>query len=372
MVWLRVWIELGFRALKSFGWHWERTRRTEPAARWRGTGWCWPSPPCSSLAVGTGLEDADSARGARRDGCGAPRSAPRRARARRVSVFARGRGLAARPGAARDGGGGGRCGCGQRPGRTCAARPHPHPRLALRSRSWVIPPPLSAPRGEGRKPGRARSPLSRLRPDRGRYPKGSMGDEEATERRRTGPLARWRWFQPPRAGGAPCACPAKPTRSRRRIETHLAALTPGPAARPGAGGSTGRCWPAAPARGRWCRRCCRSSGWPPSTPCARGCASGSTMGRTRPPPAATEVDVGGLLRPAAGLGAGLVARRGAGPGARRHRPGRPAGGADGQRPLPGQRHPGGLARHGGQPARGLAEPRPGPAGAAGPGGAGRR
>jgi hypothetical protein len=27
----RMWIELGFRALKSMGWHWERTQRTEPA-----------------------------------------------------------------------------------------------------------------------------------------------------------------------------------------------------------------------------------------------------------------------------------------------------------------------------------------------------
>ena len=27
---LRVWIELGFRALKGVGWQWEHTRRTDP------------------------------------------------------------------------------------------------------------------------------------------------------------------------------------------------------------------------------------------------------------------------------------------------------------------------------------------------------
>jgi hypothetical protein len=55
---LRAWIELGFRALKSFGWHWERTRRTEPdrvARHWLvlavATLWV--------LATGTRVEDAD-------------------------------------------------------------------------------------------------------------------------------------------------------------------------------------------------------------------------------------------------------------------------------------------------------------------------
>jgi len=28
---LRMWIELGFKALKGLGWHWDRTRRTEPS-----------------------------------------------------------------------------------------------------------------------------------------------------------------------------------------------------------------------------------------------------------------------------------------------------------------------------------------------------
>jgi hypothetical protein len=55
---LRTWIELGFRALKSLGWHWERTRRTDPervARHWLvlalATLW--------TVAVGTRDEDAE-------------------------------------------------------------------------------------------------------------------------------------------------------------------------------------------------------------------------------------------------------------------------------------------------------------------------
>lgn len=54
---LRTWVELGFRALKSLGWHWERTRRTDPdrvARHWLvlaiATLW--------TLATGTREEDA--------------------------------------------------------------------------------------------------------------------------------------------------------------------------------------------------------------------------------------------------------------------------------------------------------------------------
>jgi hypothetical protein len=54
---LRTWIELGFRALKGMGWHWERTRRTDPdraARHWLvlavATLWV--------LAYGTRAEDA--------------------------------------------------------------------------------------------------------------------------------------------------------------------------------------------------------------------------------------------------------------------------------------------------------------------------
>jgi hypothetical protein len=55
---LRAWIELGFRALKRMGWHWERTRRTDPdrvARHWLvlavATLWV--------LAYGTRVEDAE-------------------------------------------------------------------------------------------------------------------------------------------------------------------------------------------------------------------------------------------------------------------------------------------------------------------------
>ena len=54
---LRVWIELGFRALKSFGWHWERTRRTNPqrvARHWL----VLAIATLLDLAMGTRLEDA--------------------------------------------------------------------------------------------------------------------------------------------------------------------------------------------------------------------------------------------------------------------------------------------------------------------------
>jgi hypothetical protein len=84
---LRVWIELGFRALKSMGWHWERTRRTDPtrvARHWLvlaiGT--------LLSLAVGTRLEEA-AERGMPPGRLRRPHTPPP-ARTRRTSVFARG------------------------------------------------------------------------------------------------------------------------------------------------------------------------------------------------------------------------------------------------------------------------------------------
>jgi hypothetical protein len=55
---LRAWIELGFRALKGVGWHWERTRRTDPARVARhwlvlAVATLW------ALAYGTRAEDAE-------------------------------------------------------------------------------------------------------------------------------------------------------------------------------------------------------------------------------------------------------------------------------------------------------------------------
>jgi hypothetical protein len=85
---LRVWIELGFRALKSMGWHWERMRRTHPdrvARHWL----VLAVATVVTLATGTRVEDAEWA--------GVAPAHLRRSRqlppdpARRVSsVFARG------------------------------------------------------------------------------------------------------------------------------------------------------------------------------------------------------------------------------------------------------------------------------------------
>lgn len=57
---LRVWVELGFRALKSLGWQWERMRRTEPERVARH----WLVLAVATLldeAYGTRVEDADLA-----------------------------------------------------------------------------------------------------------------------------------------------------------------------------------------------------------------------------------------------------------------------------------------------------------------------
>jgi hypothetical protein len=87
---LRVWIELGFRALKSFGWQWERSRRTDPtriARHWL----VLAIATLLSLAVGTRLEEA--ALGGLPPGkLRRPRShTPPPPRRRRVSLFTRGR-----------------------------------------------------------------------------------------------------------------------------------------------------------------------------------------------------------------------------------------------------------------------------------------
>jgi hypothetical protein len=56
---LRVWIELGFRALKSMGWQWQRTRRRDPTRAARH----WLVMAVATLwtvAYGTRVEDADA------------------------------------------------------------------------------------------------------------------------------------------------------------------------------------------------------------------------------------------------------------------------------------------------------------------------
>ncbi|MDQ3695528.1 MAG: transposase, partial [Chloroflexota bacterium] len=54
---LRTWVELGFRALKLLGWHWERTRRSDPDR----VAWHWLVLSVATLwvvATGTREEDA--------------------------------------------------------------------------------------------------------------------------------------------------------------------------------------------------------------------------------------------------------------------------------------------------------------------------
>ena len=58
---LRFWIELGFKAIKSLGWKWDKTRRTDPARISRH----WLVLPVATLldlAYGTRVEDAQDRR----------------------------------------------------------------------------------------------------------------------------------------------------------------------------------------------------------------------------------------------------------------------------------------------------------------------
>lgn len=85
---LRMWIELGFRALKGMGWQWQRTRRTDPtrvARHWLvlAVATLW------TLAVGTRAEDA-AARGRPPAHLRRPPRLPVAAAPRRTSVFRRG------------------------------------------------------------------------------------------------------------------------------------------------------------------------------------------------------------------------------------------------------------------------------------------
>ena len=85
---LRVWIELGFRALKGVGWQWQHPRRTEPtrvARHWLvlAVAMLWV------LAYGTRAEDAAD-QGLPPARLVRPPSAPSRRRPRLVSVFRRG------------------------------------------------------------------------------------------------------------------------------------------------------------------------------------------------------------------------------------------------------------------------------------------
>ena len=58
---LRFWIELGFKAVKSLGWQWDKTRRTDPARISRH--WFVLSvATLLTLAYGTRVEDANDRR----------------------------------------------------------------------------------------------------------------------------------------------------------------------------------------------------------------------------------------------------------------------------------------------------------------------
>ena len=85
---LRVWVELGFRALKSLGWHWERTRRLDPERVGRHWLVLAVATLCN-LAYGTRVEDADW-HGVAPAALRAPRPLPPDRPSRLVSLFARG------------------------------------------------------------------------------------------------------------------------------------------------------------------------------------------------------------------------------------------------------------------------------------------
>jgi Transposase DDE domain len=85
---LRIWVELGFRALKSFGWQWHRTRRADPARVARH----WLVLAVASLWVlahGTRLEAAERA-GRPPARLRTPPAAPATTHPRRISLFRRG------------------------------------------------------------------------------------------------------------------------------------------------------------------------------------------------------------------------------------------------------------------------------------------
>jgi hypothetical protein len=90
VVWygLRVWVELGFRVLKSVGWHWERMRRAHAdrvARHWL----VLAVATLVTMAYGTRVEDAE-AHGVAPAHLRRPRPLPPRPRGRTVSIFARG------------------------------------------------------------------------------------------------------------------------------------------------------------------------------------------------------------------------------------------------------------------------------------------
>jgi hypothetical protein len=92
VVWygLRMWIECGFRVLQSFGWQWQRSRRTHPARVARH----WLVLAVTTLwaaAVGTRSEDAATLSQPPATLAGPPATVRLAAHPRRFSIIARGR-----------------------------------------------------------------------------------------------------------------------------------------------------------------------------------------------------------------------------------------------------------------------------------------
>ena len=88
---LRFWIEVGFKALKSMGWQWQKTRRTDPARVERH--WLVLSAATIlALAYGSREEDAEALNRLPSALRAPPKAAPVRAsgRGRLLSVFSRG------------------------------------------------------------------------------------------------------------------------------------------------------------------------------------------------------------------------------------------------------------------------------------------
>ena len=81
---MRFWIETGFNALKSVGWQWQKTRRTDPARVERH----WPvlsAATLLTLAFGSRAEDANALKRSPSALRAPPKAAPERNRL--VSVF---------------------------------------------------------------------------------------------------------------------------------------------------------------------------------------------------------------------------------------------------------------------------------------------
>ena len=139
---LRFWIELGFKAVKSLGWKWDKTRRTDPARVSRH--WLVLSvATLLTLAYGTRVEDAQDRRIAPANLRTPPKAGPVLERGRwlpRISTPGVGRdGLSASSATALTGSGG----CGSEAGSGaasgCCLNPGPNPSPTWKSPAMRLP-----------------------------------------------------------------------------------------------------------------------------------------------------------------------------------------------------------------------------------------